>query len=64
MLNIEKLRTEKGLSKNMLCKKSGISLKAYLAIINAGDVKLSTLKKIAKALEVKVQDLFDDVPDK
>lgn len=45
MLNIEKLRTEKGLSKNMLCKKSGISLKAYLAIINAGDVKLSTLKK-------------------
>lgn len=48
----------------MLCKKSGITLKAYLAIINAGDVKLSTLKKIAKALEVKVQDLFDDVPDK
>ncbi len=64
MLNIEKQRTQKELSKNMLCKKSGITLKAYLAIINAGDVKLSTLKKIAKALEVKVQDLFDDVPDK
>lgn len=64
MLNIEKQRTQKSLSKNMLCKKSGISLKAYLAIINAGDVKLSTLKKIAKALEVRVQDLFDDVTDK
>lgn len=60
MLNIEKLRTEKCISKNMLCKKAGITMKAYLAIIRNGDVKLSTLRKIATALDVSVKDLLNE----
>lgn len=44
----------------MLCKKAGITMKAYLAIIRNGDVKLSTLRKIATALDVSVKDLLNE----
>ena len=59
MLRIEEWRTKKGLSKNKICQRAEISMHTYLAIEAGGDVRLSTLRKIACALGVDVVDLFE-----
>jgi DNA-binding Xre family transcriptional regulator len=59
MLKVKKVRTEKHISKYMLSKLTGITRPALTKIENGGDVKLSTLHKIAEALDVDVVDLFE-----
>ena len=59
MLNVKKVRTEKHISKYMLSKLTGITRSALTAVEAGGDVKLSTLYKIAEALGVDVVDLFE-----
>ncbi len=59
MLRIEEWRNNKGLSKNKICQRAEITMHTYLAIEAGGDVRLSTLRKIAAALGVDVVDLFE-----
>ena len=44
-----------------LCSKAGISYQAYQRIIKTGGCKLSTLGKIAKALNVDVTAIIENV---
>lgn len=58
--NVERLRTDEDLSKMKLCKMADISRPTLDAIERgSGDPKLSTMIKIAKALGVTVEELFD-----
>lgn len=59
MLDIQKIRTKHAISKYEVCKKAGIDFHTLAKIENGGDVKLSTLYKIAEALGVDVVDLFE-----
>lgn len=60
MLKIKELREAKGISKYQLAKKTGLQYRTIPAIENGGDVKLSTLIRIAIVLNVKVKELFSD----
>ena len=59
MLNIKKARKEKSMSLDYLANATGITYKALWNIEKGGDAKVSTLYKIAEALEVSIKDLFD-----
>lgn len=61
MLNVQKVRLEKKkkVSKYRLCKETGISFNSLTSLENGGDVRLSTLERIAKVLKVEVKDLFE-----
>lgn len=58
MLKVKEIRLLKKVSKYELCKRTGIYFDTLSKIENGGDVKLSTLKKIAEALGIEVKDLF------
>lgn len=60
MLKIKELREAKGISKYKLAKKAGLQYRTIPAIENGGDVKLSTLIRIATVLDVKIKELFSD----
>ena len=45
--------------KYRLCKETGISFNSLTSLENGGDVRLSTLERIAKVLKVEVKDLFE-----
>jgi transcriptional regulator with XRE-family HTH domain len=55
------LRAKQGLSQRDLAKRSNVT-NVTIARIETGvyDPRLSTLRKLAKALKVKVADLLDD----
>lgn len=57
-MNITHIRESKNISRYALAKKAGISYKALVAIENDGDVKLSTLERIAEALQVSIVELI------
>lgn len=61
--NLYKIRTCKGLTRQSLAKISGVNQTTIQrlenGVINADNVKLSTLIKLAKALNIKVIDLVD-----
>ena len=61
--NLERIRREKGFSREELAKLSGVQNTTihYLekGITDVNNVKLSTLVKLAKALHCKVIDLLD-----
>ena len=59
-MRLKKLRLSRGLTQEALAKKAGIS-RAYLARLEMGlhDPHLSRLRKLAKALGVKVSTLVD-----
>lgn len=57
--NIERLRKEKNWSKADLAKTMGVD-PASLSRTLSSDLRLSTIEKIASALEVSVKTLFDD----
>lgn len=57
--NIERLRKEKNWSKADLAKAMGVD-PASLSRTLSSDLRLSTIEKIASALEVSVKTLFDD----
>ena len=55
---IKKIRQIKSISRYRLAKDTGLTYKAILAIENGGDLKLSTLYKIATALGVSASELL------
>ena len=63
MVSLRKLRQEQGLSIRGLAKRAGISY-VTLARIEAGmyDPRLSTLRKLARALKVTVAQVIGDQP--
>jgi len=58
--NLKKLREQKGISQDRLSKQADISLNtiAKLELEESPNPTIETLQKIAKALEVKVDDLI------
>ena len=58
MNKVKEVRKKLGVSRYRLSEDTGISYKALTAIENGGDVKLSTLNKIAVALDVVVKELL------
>ncbi|MEK7641294.1 MAG: helix-turn-helix transcriptional regulator [Patescibacteria group bacterium] len=58
--NIRKLREQKGISQDRLSKLADISLNtiAKLELDDSQNPTIETLQKIAKALDVKVEDLI------
>lgn len=59
MYKVDEIRTEKGISKNMLCYKAGVTMHTLLKLDKGESVKVSTLLKIADALDVSIKDLFE-----
>ena len=59
-MKLKKLRASRGLTQDALAKKASIS-RAYLARVEMGrhDPHLSRLRKLAKALGLKVWELVD-----
>lgn len=55
---IKKIRQKQLISRYRLAKDTGLTYKAVLAIENGGDLKLSTLYKIATALGVSASELL------
>lgn len=58
MLLIKEIMLQKDVRRYGLAKKTGLNYHTLINIENGGDVKLSTLKKIADALGVSVKDLI------
>lgn len=57
--NIERLRTEQGLDLQRFAQVAGVSRPTIYEIERGeGDPKLSTIRKIAEALDVSVAELF------
>ena len=59
MLKLKVVREAKGVSRYTLAKRAGLNYRTILAIENGGDVKLSTLQRIADVLQVNIKDLFE-----
>jgi transcriptional regulator with XRE-family HTH domain len=61
MLKIRALRERKGLSQRALAEKAKMSI-TFLSNVELGkvDPSLSTLRRLAKALNVKIADLIDE----
>ncbi|MEO6308630.1 MAG: helix-turn-helix transcriptional regulator [Nitrospiraceae bacterium] len=61
MLNIRAIREHQGLTQKALALKARMSI-TYLCNVELGkvDPSLSTLRRLAKALKVKVADLIDE----
>jgi len=59
-MRLEEVMVEKGISKRKLTKLAGVNRITLYNLLNGKDCRLSTLRKIAKALGVKVTDLLKD----
>lgn len=57
---VQILMAERCMNPYDVCSKAEISYPSYQRIIKTGNCKLSTLGKIAKALEVPVTDIIED----
>ena len=57
MNKIERLRKEKGVSRYRLAKLSGLDYVTIMKIERNGEARLSSLRKIAKALGVTIQEV-------
>ncbi len=64
-LRIEEILKEKGMTKYQLNKKLGLCYRNFNNIVTGQviSIRLETLDKFAKALEVPVGDLFEQVDD-
>lgn len=58
MYKIRQIREQLGLSKYEVCKRTGLTFHTILKIEAGADTRVSTLSKIAKALNVEVKELF------
>ena len=61
---IEQLRKEKNVKQTDIAQAIGFTVSGYQKAIQANDFKVSTLEKIAEALEVPVTYFFEDSGDK
>ena len=60
MNKIKQIREQKGLSRSQVSKASGVWQKNLIDIENGKDVTLSTLRKIAAAMNCEVSDLVQE----
>lgn len=60
--NIKKYREKKRLTQEALARKANISYNTIIKLETGGirDPRMSTIKKIAKALEVSINELLED----
>jgi len=58
MVKLLEARMAKNISRYALAKATGISYRSLMEIEKGGDVKVSTLYKIAKALKINIKELF------
>lgn len=63
MTNIKKIRQSQGVSLYYLAKKTGLNYSTLFIIEKGGDLRVSTLYKIAKALAVNPRDLLVEIKD-
>lgn len=59
MVKLKAVRLEKKLTLAEVSRRSGVAYKALWDIERGGDVKLSTLRRIAKAMDCKVSEIVD-----
>lgn len=57
MNKIEQIRKEKGVSRYRLAKLTGLDYTTIMKIERDGEARLSSLRKIAKALGVTIQEV-------
>jgi putative transcriptional regulator len=64
-LRIKEVLEEKGMSQARLSRLSDVSINTIQDLLHdpTRDVKLSTLEKIADALNVSIEDLYERIPD-
>jgi DNA-binding Xre family transcriptional regulator len=64
-LRVKEVATEKGISMTRLSRLADTNYKTIKAIFDNPfrEVTTTTLNKLAKALQVSVSDLFEEVPD-
>ena len=64
-IRLKEVLQEKGLSMSMLSHKSQVSFSTISRIINDKKYSptLNTLERIAKALNVDISDLYEQIPD-
>lgn len=60
MLHLKEIRLSKGLSVPKLAEQTGIHRRTLQDIEKRGDCMLSTAYKLAKTLEVTLNDLFEE----
>lgn len=60
MVMLKQKREDKKVSRYALAKMTGISYRSLMEIEKGGDVRVSTLHKIAKALEINIKELFEE----
>lgn len=58
MIKLKKIRLAKGISKYRIAKETGMQYQSIDAVEKGGDLRVSTLRKIAKALNVDVKELL------
>ncbi len=58
-LRIEQLRKKEGLTQEKLAEKAGLHRSYFWDIENGRNISIKTAYKIARALGVKLSDLFD-----
>lgn len=59
MEKVKQVRLEKKISLYRISKETGITYSALFKIEQGGDVKLSTLRKIAAAMNCKISDIVE-----
>ena len=59
--NLANMRQKKGLSLRKLALLADMEHHQILNIERGADVKLSTIQKLAKALEVPIRDFFEEI---
>lgn len=62
--NIKEIRISKGLTQEYVAQQVGITRQAVCKIEKNGSANLITLERIAKALFVDIQDLYEPIPQR
>mgnify|MGYP000219959524 FL=1 len=58
VIKLRKIRLAKGISKYRIAKETGMQYQTIDAVEKGGDLRVSTLIKIAKVLDVDVKELL------
>ncbi len=58
MIKLREIRLAKGISKYRIAKETGMQYQTIDAVEKGGDLRVSTLIKIAKVLDVDIKDLL------
>ena len=61
VIKLKQIRLAKGISKYRIAKETGMQYQSIDAVEKGGDLRVSTLRKIAKALNVDVKELLQQL---